>query len=356
MKYRIFIVICVLICILISGCGFWMDGEYLSVTPHEEQIVPVGTGTIAVSNYVQLRNALAELIESGAESGIISVSSFNSESAHHYVNVAVNYVMESNPIASYAVNEITFEIENGRAGAVIAFNIAYRHGRSEILQIKQTGSLDDVRAVITSTLDNFENSVVLRLKEYNGVDFVQLVKDYADRNPDRVMEIPQIVSTVYPAEGEDRVIALDFTYQTNRDNLREMQEQVDAVFTSAELYVKKTAQVSEIYSQLYSFLMERHNYTEQASLTPAYSLLYHGVGDSRAFATVYAAMCRRADLDCQVLSGKRDGIQWCWNLVRFRGKYYHVDLLSCLENGEFQMHDSSEMKGYVWDYSNYPKE
>ena len=131
---------------------------------------------------------------------------------------------------------------------------------------------------------------------------------------------------------------------------------MDAVFTSAELYVKKTEQVSEIYSQLYSFLMERHNYTVQSSETPAYSLLYRGVGDCRAFATVYAAMCRRAELDCQVVSGTRDGMQWQWNVVRFRGKYYHVDLLSCREAGAFQMHEPSEMEDYVWDYSSFPKE
>ena len=207
MKCRIFAAMCVLICFLLGGCGFWMDGEYLSVTPHEEQNLHVVSGVIEVSNYVQLRNAIAELIESGADGGTISVSSFNSTTAHHYANVAVNYVMDSNPIAAYAVKEITFEVETGRGATVIAFDIAYRHGRSEILQIKKTGSLDDVRAVITSTLDNCEDSVVLRINQYNAVDIVQLIQDHAYANPDRVMEVPQVQADIYPEEGKDRVIA-----------------------------------------------------------------------------------------------------------------------------------------------------
>lgn len=356
MKYRIFAIMCVLICFLIGGCGFWMDGEYLSVTPHQERVPQVGTDVIEVSNYTQLQNALAELTESGAESGVVSASSFNSATAHHYVNRAVNHVMSNNPVATYAVEKITFEIGTNRRAAVIAFQIDYRHGRSEILQIKQTSSMEEATTLITNALDNHENSVVLRIKQYNDTDIVQLVQNYANQYTDRVMETPHVSAALYPEKGNDRIIVLTFTYQTDRDDLRDMQEQVEAVFTSAELYVKKTTQVSDIYSQLYSFLMERNEYTVKTSITPSYSLLYHGVGDARAFANVYAAMCRRAELDCQVVSGTRDGIAWCWNVVRFRGKYYHVDLLSCRERGAFQMHEPSEMKGYVWDYSNFPKE
>ena len=44
--------------------------------------------------------------------------------------------------------------------------------------------------------------------------------------------------------------------------------------------------------------MERYDYRIETSITPAYSLLRHGVGDSRAFAVVYAAMCQQAGLEC----------------------------------------------------------
>lgn len=356
MKYRVFAAICILICCLTCGCSFWMDGEYLSVTPHEEELLHVSTDVVEVTDYLQLRNALAELVESGAESGTVSAPLFTNTIAQHYVNVAVNYVMEFNPIASYAVNEITYEVGANTGKTTISFHIAYQHSRAEILQIKQPGSMGEAEAVITSAVGNFGESVVLRVRNYSDMNIAQLVQDYAYANPDRVMEIPKIHTMIYPDEGTDRVIALEFTYETNRDDLKEMQEQVEEVFTSAELYVKKTAQVTDIYSRLYSFLMERNDYTIQSSITPAYSLLHYGVGDSRAFANVYAAMCRRAELDCKVLNGTRDGEQWCWNVVRFRGKYYHVDLLSCLENGEFYMCEPSELVGYTWDDSSTPWE
>ena len=114
------------------------------------------------------------------------------------------------------------------------------------------------------------------------------------------MEIPQVTAAVYPDRGEERIIEITFTYQTSRQALRSMQNTVGPIFTSAELYVSDDSELEEKYSQLYSFLMQRFDeYKIQTSITPAYSLLRHGVGDCEAFTNVYTAMCRRAGLDCQ---------------------------------------------------------
>ena len=132
-----------------------------------------------------------------------------------------------------------------------------------------------------------------------------------------------------------------------------MQNQVQRVFSSAELYVNSDATDSQKYSQLYTFLMERYDYTIGTSITPAYSLLVHGVGDSEAFATVYRAMCRQAGLECEMISGTKNGEPWHWNLIYVEDQWLHVDLLEASAQGEFQSLESEAMQGYVWDYSAY---
>ena len=99
--------------------------------------------------------------------------------------------------------------------------------------------------------------------------------------------------------------------------------------------------------------MERYDYKLESSITPTYSLLRHGVGDSRAFATVYAAMCRMAGLKCEVITGTRHGEPWTWNLVWDGEKPYHVDLLACASADGYRQRTDAEMHGYVWDYSAY---
>lgn len=343
----------VALCPFLSGCDFWMTGDYLSVTPHEPYQELNSETVVEVSSYQQLRNALSDLVNNCAEKGIISIRSFSHATVDYYVNTAINFVKKSTALGAYAVENITYEIGTKRSASVVAFEIEYCHTRAEILGIHNVQNTEEMIGAITNALDNSEVYLALHSESYEALDFIQLVQDYTNEHPDIVIELPKVVVFTYPERGSERIIELTFTYQTERENLRKMQERVAEVFTSAELYVKESTQVKDIYSRLYSFLMERNDYTLQTSITPSYSLLQHGVGDSRAFANVYAAMCRRAGLDCSVVSGTRDANPWCWNLVRYRGKYYHVDLLRCSANDEFVMLTDSDMADYVWDYSAY---
>lgn len=355
MKRKILLVCAaLLLTALLSGCAFWMDGEYLSVTPHEAQAELAEHAVAEVSSFAQLRNVLSDMVEHYQEKCVITVVEQNSATADHSINAAITYVMENTPIGAFAVERIDYEIGTNRGRTVVALDIKYTRSRADVLGMDNIQNTEEMTGHIIKALEQNEAYVIMRAKEYQAIDYTQIVQDYANMHPDLIMETPQVGVFVYPQRGNDRIVELTFIYRTDRETLRNMQQRVATVFTSAELYVKETTQVMDIYARLYSFLMERDEYSLETSITPAYSLLYHGVGDSRAFANVYAAMCRNAELDCTVISGTRDGEPRSWNLVRFRGKYYHVDLLSCNESGGFAMHPAAEMDGYVWDYSAYP--
>ena len=139
-----------------------------------------------------------------------------------------------------------------------------------------------------------------------------------------------------------------------RSNLRQMQSQVQPIFNSAVQYAKGGTDYQKL-QRLYSFLMERFSeYQIKTSITPSYSLLHHGVGDSRTFAIVYAQMCRMAGVNSQVVTGTLQGEPWYWNLVESDGTFYHVDLLRSHEENGFRLLTDEQMAEYVWDYSAYP--
>ena len=84
-------------------------------------------------------------------------------------------------------------------------------------------------------------------------------------------------------------------------------------------------------------------------------VLLHGVGDAKAFAGVYAAMCRDAGLDCYVVAGMKGGKLWYWNIVNIDGNHYHVDMLRSKTEGALRLlTDNIINEGYVWDFSAYP--
>ena len=346
--------IAAMLCVLLSGCWLWMDGHYEFVTPHQDQSMQTEKTVVNVASVSRLTDTLVQMVEDGTTKGVISLANSSSATISIYMESAIRHIKTRTAIGAYTVNEIAYEIgENGEL-STIAVTIDYRHNRSEILKMAHVTRMGEATDLVYDALESCQSSIAFRVDEYEETDFSQLVSNYALDNPDLIMECPQIKTSIYPQEGKERIVELIFTYQTSLETLKFMQEKVAAIFTSAELYVPQDAQVRAQYAQIYSFLMERFDYSISSTTTPAYSLLYEGVGDSHAFATVYATMCRKAGLECWVVTGTRNEVPWTWNLVYFRGGYYHLDLLYSYEVGGFTAMSASVMENYTWDYSAYP--
>lgn len=339
--------------LLLSGCS-WMDGEYHSVKPHDAAgNAPISVSGVTVKNYTELREALIKQVDTGLKEGNIYVTDMSREMLDMYMNTAIRHVTQNYAIGAYAVKDIQYEIGTRGGRAAIAVDVSYIHNRQEILRIKHAGKMESFLTLVDFALNHCDASLVVQVSNYEDTDFVQYIQDYVNNHPDRCMELPQVSVSLYPDKGSERVVELNFTYQTSRDALRIMQDMVTPIFSAAKLYVQDSEGAEQKYEQLHSFLMERFDYKVETSITPAYSLLRYGVGDSKAFAGVYRAMCESAGLECQVISGTKDGEAWYWNRIKLDDAYYHVDLLGDKNSG-FKPTLTDDMEGYVWDYSLYP--
>lgn len=349
MKKRLFAALICGVC-LFSGCSRYYNGSYSSVKPHVQPQTPVTAQTLSASNQQELQEQLEKLISSAKSEGVIYVDSYDQDRVHGDMQQICQRITQEYSIAAYALEGISYELGKSNGQSALSLMIRYAKSPAEILGIRTVSNMDVAADQIRNAMARCDVGLVLRVSDYEQQDYLQIVENYAMDNPQLVMELPQVSWKVYPEEGKDRVLELFFTYQTSRDALRSMQEKVEPFFASAVLYVSGDASHQEKFSQLYSFLMERYDYKYDTSITPAYSLLRHGVGDSRAFAMVYAAMCRQAELECIVVSGTKDGESHYWNIICRDEAYYHVDLLS----GSYQEMQDEKMVGYVWDYSAYP--
>lgn len=344
-----------LACCMLSGCMGWMDGSYSSVTPHTDRRPQPGDYDTEVTNYTELRDALVDMVEAGRETVLLYISDIEEKTVREFMTRAMRYITVSHPIGAYAVEDVTYELGTSGGQSALAVTMQYNKNRTQIRDIHQADTIEAAKELVCEALDACDSQVVMRVTKFQVTDFVQLVEDYANAYPDMVMEIPQLTVSMYPQTGTDRVVEILFTYQNSRDALRAMQGDVGPLFYAAELYLTGNNSDHERYTQLYTFLMERHDYRVETSITPAYSLLIHGVGDSKAFATVFSAMCRQVGLECMVVSGTHNGAPLFWNLIYDGGVYYHVDLLRCNTEGAFRCRTDAQMEGYVWDYSAYPE-
>lgn len=351
MKTRIAaVVLC--ISLLLTGCN-WMDGSYSSVTAHRGNRPVAKNDAVSASTQMELVNALKSMIASGVTTGAIKLGQYPEDRLEHGIDVSLRSVTVSYPVGAYAVEKIDHELGVSGGEMTLAVTITYRRTLAELQRIREVADMEAAATEVGAALGRCDASVVLLVEDYAPQDMSQIVEDYAAAYPQIVMETPKVTEVVH-GWGESRLVELSFAYQNGRDDLRTMQDQVKPVFNSAILYVSGGASDHQKYAQLYAFLMERFDYKVETSLTPAYSLLHHGVGDSRAFAQVYAAMCRSAGLECFTVTGTCNAEPRTWNMVKEDGVYYHVDLLECNLTGVYQTRLDGEMEGYVWDYSAYP--
>lgn len=351
MKRLLIPILC--IALLLSGCG-WMEGSYTSVTPYDQREDSNDSGITAISTYQELRSALIQMVESGQDSRVLSLVDYDPEQVEKNLEQAIHNVLTYNPIASYAVENIRYDL--GITGGVnaVAVTVEYNHNRSGIRWLRQIKGMDTAKSLITGALERLEPDVVFLVTDYRQMDFDQFILDYAQEHPDLIMEVPQVTENIYPATGITRIVEIKFTYETRRETLKTMQNYVRPRFSSAAMFVSGEEEPAVRYQRLYVFLMETSEYTLETSITPTYSLLRHSVGDSKAFSTVYAAMCRRANLDCQVVTGTREGESWTWNMICLDGNWYHLDLVDCYLSGGYRLRYDEDMTGYVWDYTAYP--
>lgn len=350
--------ICLLVLSLtLGGCSSSLTGEYVWEQDHNIPSAPNSGQAIVASDYTQLVKVLSEYIEKGTEVFTVSVGQYDRSMLERDVETAVKYVRATNPIAAYAVSGVASQIGTVGGETVLVFQVQYLHGQDEINSIVTVANNEEARQAIGMALNACSSGIVLRIESYEEEDFLLAAEQYAMQFPQYVMETPQVSINSYPKTGTSRVMEIRFTYVNNRESLLDMQAQVLTVFDASLNMVSFAGTTREKFQQMYVLLMERfQRYTiGTSSTTPAYSLLLHGVGDSRAFAIVYAAMCHEAGLDCQIVAGTKGGKIWYWNIVNIDGYYYHVDLIRSKNDGALRlMTDQIVNEGYVWDFSAYP--
>ena len=186
-----FVVLLVALCMMLSGCSL-MDGEYLSVTPHELASTSGQSISQSASNYEELKAVLEAMVGAGAESTVISVAKFKQNILASSVRAAVNYIQTGYPLGSWAVEKVEYEIGTGGGQPVVSVNISYIHGRSQIRRIQKVQDMEAAENKISDALKECSGEVVLLVGNYKKTDIVQLIEDYTEEYPNTIMEMPAV--------------------------------------------------------------------------------------------------------------------------------------------------------------------
>lgn len=340
-------------CLVLSGCGKWMTGSYVSVTLHQEHRQQALSDTMSVSTLVEVESALASLVDERLESGTIVLENYDMDQADADLAAATAYILERYPMGAYAVSNL--ECTRNPEPTVVNITVEYRISKQQMDRVEQLNSEARVKTRLQALLADLGSSMTFQVKNLGDVDFSQWIQDYADENPNQVMTIPRLTLVYYPERGEEQIVELSLDYDYSREDMRSYQDLVQAEYRQAVRQVKRESDPLEKYNALFRFMEDRPDKRFESSVTPAYSLLHDNVGDSKAYALNFAAIGRLAELEIYTVVGSLYGEVHHWNICAIDDTYFHIDPYQLIRDGaEFTMRYDDEMEGYVWDYDAYP--
>ncbi len=316
-----------------AGCGRIIKNDYRSVEPHSEpsggaQAQPQEEQIPVVGNRNELRGNVLSFVRSWTELGTLRVRGYDGDISADLAET-INYITKEDPTGAYALDYADAELTGSAAEGTIEVRLVFRRSAAEIDSIVTVSGHADADGKIRAALANFDSALTLRIRNYEEADFAEEIRSYCLCNPALTPVLPEVSASVYPQEGQTRILELHFTYAATRDEMRLMRSAMETLLTSASAYIRSGEDDTERLSLLLRYLVVSRSYAPLEGETdrPAYQLLRERQADSLAFASAVCAVCRQAGIDCELIEGTRGGEPWAWNRIRMGGESCEVDFM-----------------------------
>lgn len=369
MKMRRLIAACSAAALLfLAGCTSPLEGEYISVTPHESAAesaapeVPV----LSADSYDEIVEALLEIISGGDSYGIIRISGYSGD-VEADVNEACMYVGTSTALGAYAVSYVSASVSRIISYYDAQITISYRKTPLEVKSIIPVSSLQQLEGELSYLMGIYrrEEAVLLELPEVTVGEVTELVDTLYREDPTLGVMPPVVTASLYPETGESRVLETYYEYPYNTARLKDMTEkQASAVEELADaahgldngqaLFAWCSTLAETVEFDLQG---EREgNLTAQSRPNLAYGALIDGKATGKGFALALMALCKSRNIPCKLVEGRRDSVDHCWLMVRLETEWYHVDASAFTDSPQnaFLVNDAAMEPHYLWDAVSLP--
>ena len=355
---RAFLILLLAFCVLLAGCGNLFDREYLSITDYEPpaQELPDQEDGITVRDLAELRQALVELLNAGAEDGRVVFDAAYEGDISADIASACWQVRTQDALFAYCVEAISYDLTKLVNHYEARMSIRYTeagHDRDSIVRMQLTNGLErQLRAAID---DGRECLVVLIGRSSLTAENVEsMVSRVYRENPIAQPREPRVTVNMLSGTGQQRLYEIRFNYVLAAEELEARREALAQFDPFAEEAIPEEAPLRALLACRY--LAEHCSYLENGQ-SDIYSALILGEANSEGLALAYLELCRQLEIPCQIVYGQRDWHNCCWNIIQLDGEHYHVDISACLSEGMdagFLLPDETMWSRYRWDISSYP--
>ncbi len=365
--------ICLLVCLVLlfsaSGCASILEGDYLSVQPHQDvpdsspnsdQIPEVGT-------YLTLKAAIEALVLEGKEYGIIRLADFTTDEIEA-MSMACWEVKSTSPFGAYAVDHITHDYTKILNYYDMEVFISYRRSQSQIDSLLSLSTPSLVRATLRSAMRSSEDYLAISVSD-SGIDedfIAQYVQEYYYDNPAYILACPGLLLETYPDTGVKRILEVELQYPYMPEEMNRriiLLNQEGRLLLTGILRENDAGYALDICRALaertdFVAMPQNEGYPDRTrSVFTAYGAMMDQNANPEGYAMAYKLLCDLAGIECRVVLGRLNGTEHAWNIICLDGDWYHVDPSMCDEMGfgeNFLRTDAQMWNQYWWDSESYP--
>ena len=178
-----------------------------------------------------------------------------------------------------------------------------------------------------------------------------LVRSACLNQPQLVVDFPSIDVTVYSgSSNSQKIFGITLQYSVSESAVNDRRTQLDGRVRTLTSALTTGEQETPLQAAL---VVMRACEQRISPVSTAYDALVNGSADSYGLAMAYKAVCDALNIPCQVVSGRFQGTDRCWNIVQVGGNYYHLDL-SMQSETLWLRSDESMRSTYQWDAEGCP--
>lgn len=149
--------------VFLTGCGF-LHRSYSSVSPHSATYYESeDRSVLRAESYQDLVNDLLLLVGGHGESGTILYYPNGGLTGSDAAEQACAEVQHETPLGAYAVDYMTYTVDDKGAFSQVAVAIAYRRTAEQVAAMVHTTSVSALEDLLTAAAENGGEALVLQL-------------------------------------------------------------------------------------------------------------------------------------------------------------------------------------------------
>ena len=339
--------------LLLTGCSAMLERSYTAETVHNRAPEAEGDSSILrAEDYQDLVSAVYYFVSQGETAGTIRLYSYSADEVERDLDAACLEVVQEDPLGAYAVDYIKYDCSHIVSYYEATLSISYRRTAEQIASIVSATGSSAIRAELQEALAGFRPELVLRISYFSeGTDIQALLEQAYYATPAAAFGMPQAEISVYPDEGQQRIVEILLTYPMDTAQAAALsQELTQRAQELADTYLLRPG--TDYASAVAALLHSQVTFDPQGAGT-AYAALIEERASSEGIALAALLLCRTGGVECQVVRGTLNGEPRFWNQLRVEGETLYLD--ACADSG---LHTAQEMeeRGYLQGMADAPEE